>query len=112
MGEAICAPLRKVKEMISRQHGLLSPAWQRLLLSALLLAAGCSQSSSPAPETLSAGEWLTFEGTWTATGTRRTLRLGLEETVRWYVNNEPWWQAIVSGEYRSWYLRQYTAVKA
>jgi len=76
MGEAICAPLRKVKEVISRQHGLLSPAWQRLLLSALLLAAGCGQSGSPAPETLSAGEWLTFEGTWTATGTRRTLRLG------------------------------------
>jgi hypothetical protein len=79
MGEAICAPLRKVKEVISRQHGLLSPAWQRLLLSALLLAAGCGQSGSPAPETLSAGEWHTFEGTWTAAGTRRTLHLGSED---------------------------------
>jgi len=79
MGEAICAPLRKEKEVIPRQHGLLSPAWQRLLLSALLLTAGCGQSSNPAPETLSTGEWHAFEGTWTAAGTRRTLHLGSED---------------------------------
>jgi hypothetical protein len=49
---------------------------QWVMLCALLLLAGCDQSkgsTSPAP---AAGEWRTFEGTWTATGTRRTLHLG------------------------------------
>jgi hypothetical protein len=65
--------------VISRQHPFLLPGWQKLLLGVLLLAAGCGQSGNPAPETLSAGEWHTFEGTWTAAGTRRTLRLGPED---------------------------------
>jgi dTDP-glucose 4,6-dehydratase len=42
----------------------------------------------------------------------RSLRSGLAATVQWYLENEPWWRAIVSGEYRSWYTRQYTAAKA
>src|SRR5215469_3762432 len=42
----------------------------------------------------------------------RPLRSGLAATVQWYIENEPWWRAIVSGEYRSWYTRQYTAAKA
>ena len=37
------------------------------------------------------------------------LLTGLASTVRWYVDNEHWWRAIVSGEYRSWYARQYAA---
>lgn len=37
----------------------------------------------------------------------KPLRLGLATTVKWYLENEPWWRAIVSGEYRSWYTRQY-----
>jgi dTDP-glucose 4,6-dehydratase len=36
------------------------------------------------------------------------LHAGLTETVRWYLENEQWWRAIVSGEYRGWYARQYT----
>ncbi len=35
---------------------------------------------------------------------------GLRETVRWYLENEPWWRAVQSGEYLKfydeWYSRQ------
>jgi hypothetical protein len=44
-----------------------------------LLTAACDRSGGPAPQTPPAGEWLKFEGTWTATGTRRTLRLGPDD---------------------------------
>jgi len=37
------------------------------------------------------------------------LDRGLEETVRWYLDNESWWRSVVSGEYRQWYARQYAA---
>jgi hypothetical protein len=49
------------------------------MLGALLLMAACRQPNTPAPHAATAGEWHTFEGTWTATGTRRTLRLGSDE---------------------------------
>ena len=32
---------------------------------------------------------------------------GLAETVEWYRQHAAWWQAILSGEYRSYYQRQY-----
>ena len=32
---------------------------------------------------------------------------GIRETVRWYLENEPWWRAVQSGEYRSFYDRWY-----
>ncbi len=32
---------------------------------------------------------------------------GLRATVAWYRANEPWWRAIKSGEYTSWYERNY-----
>ena len=32
---------------------------------------------------------------------------GLEKTVRWYLDNRPWWEEIVSGEYRNYYQRMY-----
>jgi dTDP-glucose 4,6-dehydratase len=35
------------------------------------------------------------------------LDAGLAATVRWYLDHESWWRAIVSGEYRSWYARHY-----
>ncbi len=35
------------------------------------------------------------------------LAAGLEATVRWYLENEPWWRGVASGEYRQWYARQY-----
>jgi len=40
---------------------------------------------------------------------RTGLNAGLAATVRWYLEHESWWRAIVSGEYRSWYARQYAA---
>jgi hypothetical protein len=53
--------------------------WRWLIFAAFLLTAACGRSGGPASETLPAGEWLTFEGTWTAAGTRRTLRLGPDD---------------------------------
>jgi len=41
-----------------------------------------------------------------------TLRAGLAATVRWYLENEQWWRAIVTGEYRGWYARQYPGARA
>ncbi len=32
---------------------------------------------------------------------------GLEKTVEWYIQNEPWWQRIKSGEYVEYYQRMY-----
>ena len=65
--------------MISRRHPFLLPGCRWLMCAAFLLAAACDQSSGPAPQTLPAGEWHAFEGTWTAAGTRRTLRLGPDD---------------------------------
>jgi hypothetical protein len=53
---------------------LLGPQWAALAL--LLFAAGCGQPTVPSPGIPSAGEWHTFEGTWSASGTRQTLNLG------------------------------------
>ena len=50
-----------------------------LLVAAFLLAAACGQQGGPVRETLRAGEWHAFEGAWTAAGTRRTLRLGMDD---------------------------------
>ena len=36
-----------------------------------------------------------------------SLTAGLAHTVRWYLDNESWWRAVASGEYREWYARQY-----
>jgi dTDP-glucose 4,6-dehydratase len=38
---------------------------------------------------------------------KRTLAGGLPETVTWYRENRQWWEPIKSGEYRSYYERQY-----
>ena len=32
---------------------------------------------------------------------------GIARTVRWYLDNRPWWEKIVSGEYRDYYERMY-----
>ena len=32
---------------------------------------------------------------------------GIRATVDWYLANRPWWEAIVSGEYRDYYERMY-----
>ena len=38
---------------------------------------------------------------------RVRLEQGLGETVSWYRDNGWWWEPIRSGEYRSYYERQY-----
>jgi hypothetical protein len=47
-----------------------------VVLALLVFAAACSQPTVPAPGIPSTGEWRTFEGTWSASGTRQTLNLG------------------------------------
>ncbi|MFP6627369.1 MAG: dTDP-glucose 4,6-dehydratase [Deltaproteobacteria bacterium] len=32
---------------------------------------------------------------------------GLGETIKWYVDNQPWWQRVKSGEYRNYYENVY-----
>jgi dTDP-glucose 4,6-dehydratase len=35
------------------------------------------------------------------------LEAGLRATLKWYLENETWWRAVVSGSYRDWYAAQY-----
>jgi hypothetical protein len=65
--------------VISRRHWWQSPGWRWLTFAAVLLTAACGRSGGPASEIFPAGEWRMFEGTWTASGTRRTLHLGLDD---------------------------------
>jgi hypothetical protein len=53
---------------------LLGRRW--LAVAPLLFAAAC-QAPNPAPWTASPGEWHTFEGSWSASGTRPTINLGM-----------------------------------
>ncbi|WP_206811176.1 dTDP-glucose 4,6-dehydratase [Paradesulfitobacterium ferrireducens] len=32
---------------------------------------------------------------------------GIQNTVKWYLEHEPWWRAIISGEYMNYYDRMY-----
>ena len=32
---------------------------------------------------------------------------GLSRTLRWYLNNKKWWQAILDGSYQDWIKKQY-----
>ena len=32
---------------------------------------------------------------------------GIKKTIQWYLDNKPWWQEIVSGEYQNYYQRMY-----
>lgn len=33
---------------------------------------------------------------------------GIKQTIEWYLNNEAWWQRIISGEYQDYYNQQYS----
>lgn len=35
--------------------------------------------------------------------------VGLRDTVRWYLDNEDWWRAVMDGSYRDWVATQYDA---
>jgi dTDP-glucose 4,6-dehydratase len=43
---------------------------------------------------------------WTPT---HTFEQGLAETVKWFVEHRPWWERVMSGEYRKYFERQYQA---
>ena len=32
---------------------------------------------------------------------------GIAQTIQWYLDNKPWWENILSGEYADYYERQY-----
>ena len=32
---------------------------------------------------------------------------GIQETIRWYLDNKQWWRTIISGEYRNYYEKMY-----
>lgn len=32
---------------------------------------------------------------------------GIKKTIKWYLDNKPWWERIISGEYRDYYERMY-----
>ena len=32
---------------------------------------------------------------------------GIKKTIQWYIDNESWWQPIISGEYRDYYEKMY-----
>lgn len=67
---------REVKKSATGSFQLAGEAFCRAVALALLLfAAACSQPKVPSPEIPSQGEWRTFEGTWSASGTRQTLNL-------------------------------------
>lgn len=38
---------------------------------------------------------------------RRSFEEGIEETIKWYIENEKWWTRIISGEYKNYYRLQY-----
>jgi dTDP-glucose 4,6-dehydratase len=38
-----------------------------------------------------------------------TFETGLRKTVQWYLDNQPWVQDVMSGEYRNWVAKQYVA---
>jgi dTDP-glucose 4,6-dehydratase len=40
----------------------------------------------------------------------RDFEEGLEETVRWYVDNEAWWRPLKSGEYWEYYKQNYKSL--
>jgi dTDP-glucose 4,6-dehydratase len=35
---------------------------------------------------------------------------GLRATLRWYLDHEPWWRAVMDGSYRHWIATQYAAL--
>jgi hypothetical protein len=61
-----------------RRQTRFSPVLHAPLLAALLALAGCSPAEAPADARLAATEWREFQGTWTATGSRRSMRLGAD----------------------------------
>jgi hypothetical protein len=61
--------------VFSRAGSVVSLGRRSLTLALLLFPAGCSQPNVPSARIASPTDWHTFIGTWTASGTRQTLKL-------------------------------------
>lgn len=61
--------------MSSRKGSAVSLGRRWVAIASLLFAAACNQPKIPSPESPAPGEWRTFEGTWSASGTRQTIKL-------------------------------------
>ncbi|GAA0310700.1 dTDP-glucose 4,6-dehydratase [Gracilibacillus halotolerans] len=35
---------------------------------------------------------------------------GIQQTIKWYIENEDWWNNIISGDYRDYFSKQYQAI--
>jgi dTDP-glucose 4,6-dehydratase len=40
---------------------------------------------------------------------KETFQSGLRKTIRWHLDNEPWWRSVMDGGYRNWIDEQYRA---
>lgn len=38
-----------------------------------------------------------------------TFETGLKQTIDWYLNNQSWWEEILTGDYQAYYSKQYSA---
>lgn len=63
--------------MFSRVGSVISLGCRWVVLGPLLFAVACTRPTVPSPGVPSTSEWRTFEGTWSASGTRQTLNLDL-----------------------------------
>src|SRR5438046_8798997 len=61
--------------MFFRVSSAVSIGRRWVAVTVLFFAAACSQPTVAPPENPSSGEWRTFEGTWSASGTRQTMEL-------------------------------------
>ena len=71
----------KIQNFISRsrsRHVLRLPLFRALGLALLLFASGCGGASQKPVPPPAGGDWHEFEGTWTATGSRYTISLGVD----------------------------------
>ena len=32
---------------------------------------------------------------------------GIQKTIQWYLDNKPWWENIISGEYQNYFQKMY-----
>lgn len=39
-----------------------------------------------------------------------TFETGIEQTIKWYLDNKEWWEKIISGEYKIYFEKQYKKV--
>ena len=62
-------------EVFSGNGSVVSFARLWMTLTLLLFTAGCSRPSAPTVEIPSSSDWRSFQGTWSASGTRQTLNL-------------------------------------